>query len=89
MGAASSDPEHALLTTLLDEEVETALRQLPADYLDAVVLVDVQELSYEEAASAIGCPVGTVRSRLSRGRRLLYESLRDYAAARRLLRSKA
>lgn len=84
-GAVGLNPEGALLATLLDEEVEAALRQLPPDYLDAVVLVDVQELSYEEAAAAIGCPVGTVRSRLSRGRRLLYEALREYAQQRGLL----
>lgn len=60
-------------------EVEAALRTLPEVFRAAVVLVDVQELSYEEAASVLGCPVGTVQSRLFRGRRLLFVALQDYA----------
>ena len=61
------------------DEVEAALRALPEVFRSAVLLVDVQELSYEEAAAALGCPVGTVRSRLFRGRRLLFAALEDYA----------
>jgi RNA polymerase sigma-70 factor (ECF subfamily) len=49
---------------------------LPASYRGAVVLCDLQEMSYEEAAEAMACPVGTVRSRLNRGRALLAERLR-------------
>lgn len=55
------------------------LHQLPEVFLSAVVLVDVEELSYEEAAAALGCPVGTVRSRLFRARRLLFAALRAHA----------
>lgn len=61
------------------ETVEAALRGLPAEYREAILMVDVEELSYEEAAAALGCPVGTVRSRLSRGRRLLASELAEYA----------
>jgi len=60
-------------------EVEAALRALPEAFRAAVLLVDVQELTYEEAGTALGCPVGTVRSRLFRGRRLLFAALQHYA----------
>ena len=84
----SNDPETMVLSQLLDDEIAGALRELPGDFLSAVVLVDLQELSYEEAAEAMECPVGTVRSRLSRGRRLLYEKLKEYARERGLLSGK-
>jgi RNA polymerase sigma-70 factor (ECF subfamily) len=61
------------------ELVDVALDELPAEYRAAVVLVDIEEASYEEAAATLGCPVGTVRSRLSRGRRLLAARLRELA----------
>jgi RNA polymerase sigma-70 factor (ECF subfamily) len=60
-------------------DIEVALRALPEAFRDAVLLVDVQELSYEEAAGALGCPIGTVQSRVFRGRRLLFAALEDYA----------
>ncbi len=60
-------------------EVEGALRRLPTAFRAAVLLVDVEELSYEEAAAAAGCLVGTLRSRLFRGRKLLGAMLRDHA----------
>jgi RNA polymerase sigma-70 factor (ECF subfamily) len=53
---------------------------LPAEFREAVVLCELEELSYEQAAQLIGCPVGTIRSRLHRGRALLLaklEMLRD------------
>ncbi len=85
---ASNDPERLVLSQVLDDEVEQALKALPPDYLEAVLLVDIQELSYEEAATAMECPIGTVRSRLSRGRRLLHKTLLDYAHERGLVRGK-
>jgi RNA polymerase sigma-70 factor (ECF subfamily) len=60
-------------------EVEAALRNLPDEYREAMLLVDVEELTYEEAAGALGCPVGTVRSRLHRARRRLAGELAAYA----------
>ncbi len=60
-------------------EVKRALEELPEIFRAAVLLVDVEELSYEEAAAAVKCPVGTLRSRLFRARKLLFEALRDYA----------
>ena len=52
-------------------EVRRAVVSLPSQYREAVVLCDLEGASYDGAASIIGCPVGTVRSRLSRGRELL------------------
>jgi len=68
------------------EEIEQALRELPEEFCTAIILVDIEELSYEEAAEAMGCPVGTIRSRLSRGRRMLQVALRDYALERGVIR---
>ncbi len=85
-GASSPTPERLVLDRLLDDEVQEAMQQLPPDFLQVVMLVDMQELSYEEAAAVLECPIGTVRSRLSRGRRLLYRSLEAYARDRGYLR---
>jgi RNA polymerase sigma-70 factor, ECF subfamily len=81
-----ANPETAVLSQLLDDEVESALQQLPIEFLETVVLVDIQELTYEEASRALGCPVGTIRSRLSRGRRMLAAALERYARDRGYLR---
>ena len=62
------------------EEVDRALESLPEEFRLAVLLVDVEGLTYEEAANALGCPVGTIRSRLARARRALFVQLHDYAA---------
>ena len=62
-----------------EPEVDAALGKLPEGFRAAVLLVDVEELSYEEAAVVLDCPVGTLRSRLSRARRMLFVELRDYA----------
>lgn len=63
------------------ETVGAALDELPETFRNAVVLVDLQDLSYDEAAAALNCPIGTVRSRVSRARRLLADRLCDYAIA--------
>jgi len=75
------DPESAALTPLVEAEVVRALDALPAEFRLAVVLSDIEELSYKEIADAMGCPIGTVMSRLHRGRKLLQKSLHDQAAA--------
>ena len=62
------------------EHVRAAVLELPAEFREAVVLCELEEMSYEEAAEMIGCPIGTIRSRLHRGRALLLaklEMLRD------------
>jgi RNA polymerase sigma-70 factor (ECF subfamily) len=61
-------------------QVRAAVLELPQEFREAVVLCELEEMSYEEAASALDCPVGTIRSRLHRGRALLLaklEMLRD------------
>lgn len=73
---SDAGPLETLLKSEAAEAVRKAVLALPASYREAVVLCDLQELSYEEAAGALGCPVGTVRSRLNRGRALLAERLR-------------
>lgn len=64
----------------MNPEVDQALRQLPDDFRLPILLVDVDGLSYDEAAETLQCPVGTIRSRLYRGRRLLFAALKEYAA---------
>jgi RNA polymerase sigma-70 factor (ECF subfamily) len=59
------------------EALRRAIMRLPVRYREAVVLCDLQELSYEDAAAAVGCAIGTVRSRLHRGRTLLARQLCD------------
>lgn len=68
-------PDEQLVEDVIDERLERALHELPAEYRQAVVLADIEELSYEEVARIVRCPVGTVRSRLHRGRALLRERL--------------
>lgn len=79
MTLGSGSPEQQLVSQMLDEEIEAALNELPEDFRTAIVLVDIDELTYEETAKVMGCPIGTVRSRVSRGRRILQVALRDYA----------
>jgi RNA polymerase sigma-70 factor (ECF subfamily) len=65
------------------EELEAALRALPEAFRAAILLVDVEGLTYEEASAALACPIGTLRSRLARGRRALFIRLRpDRSAVR-------
>ena len=73
-------PERAMLDRSVSDDVQRALDNLPDDFRTAVVLCDVQGLSYKEIADIMECPVGTVMSRLFRGRKLLATSLREFAA---------
>jgi RNA polymerase sigma-70 factor (ECF subfamily) len=75
-GAGGSDPERRGLS----DDVQRALDGIPEDFRLAVLLCDLEELSYREIADIMDCPVGTVMSRLHRGRRLLQAALRGYAA---------
>jgi RNA polymerase sigma-70 factor (ECF subfamily) len=63
---------------LVDEDVIAAFRKLPQQYAEVVMLADVQEFSYKEIRDILGIPIGTVMSRLSRGRQLLRERLAHY-----------
>lgn len=80
-----SNPEQALERQGLSEEVERALERLPVDFRVAVVLADLQDLSYREIAEALDCPIGTVMSRLYRGRQMLQRSLYCYAVRQGIL----
>src|SRR5258705_9966432 len=76
---ALRDPENQALRPIVAQEITRALAELPEEFRLAVVLSDVEELSYKEIAEAMDCPVGTVMSRLHRGRRLLQKRLYDHA----------
>ncbi|MBK6684638.1 MAG: sigma-70 family RNA polymerase sigma factor [Deltaproteobacteria bacterium] len=76
---ALQDPETDFFSKLLSDEVVEALDQVPVDFRMVVVLADIQGFSYKEIAEIVGCPVGTVMSRLFRGRRILQKHLYDYA----------
>jgi RNA polymerase sigma factor (sigma-70 family) len=69
------DPEAVALSRETRTAIERALGALPEDQRLAVVLVDVQGLAYEEAAMALDCPIGTIRSRLARGRARVRDEL--------------
>ena len=82
-------PEEELLEDVLDEDVQRALDDLPTDYRMAVVLADLEGFSYKEIAEILELPVGTVMSRLYRGRKLLEESMLRYARDHGYLRENA
>ena len=68
-------PEEVLLRATIDQDLQTALDALPEQFREAVWLRDVEELTYQEIATALDVPIGTVMSRISRGRRLLHDHL--------------
>jgi RNA polymerase sigma-70 factor (ECF subfamily) len=72
----SDTPEGVLLTDEIREVVERALEQLPEDLRTAIVLRELEGLSYEEIAEAMDCPVGTVRSRIFRAREAIDKKLK-------------
>jgi len=76
---AMRDPESAALRPMLEAEIQAALNELPEEFRLAVVLSDIEELSYKEISDIMGCPIGTVMSRLHRGRRMLKQRLYDHA----------
>jgi RNA polymerase sigma-70 factor (ECF subfamily) len=78
-------PEEAAVAQELSEEVAPALEALPEEFRLAVILSDILELSYKDIAASLGVPLGTVRSRIFRGRRMLREALREYAKQHRLV----
>ncbi len=67
----SPSPDEVLASVRLSEDIQAALLKLPIEFRECVVLCDVVGLSYEEIASAVEAPVGTVRSRIHRGRKML------------------
>lgn len=75
------DPESQALRPILEAEIGKALDELPTEFRLAVVLSDVEDLSYKEISDVMGCPIGTVMSRLHRGRRMLKARLYEHARA--------
>ncbi len=86
-GRNSKTPEEEVLDKVLDEDVQEALSSLSEDYRMVIDLVDLEGFSYKEAASILEVPVGTVMSRLYRGRRMLEQALLLYARGHGYLRT--
>ncbi len=77
----TSDLQQRMFGNLLGDEVTTALQEMPDDFRTVVILCDIEGLTYEEIAEFLNCPIGTVRSRLHRGRKMLQARLHRYARA--------
>jgi RNA polymerase sigma-70 factor (ECF subfamily) len=74
-----SDLREEIFTNMMGDEVTSAINSLPIDFRTVILLCDIEGFTYEEIASIIDVPIGTVRSRLFRARNLLKEKLTDYA----------
>lgn len=72
------NPERVVLHEELDEQIQKALASLPADFRMTVILADIEGMSYEEISETMRCSLGTVRSRLHRGRKLLRQKLAGF-----------
>lgn len=82
---SSTDSAHLekdIYDNLLDDELSEAITSLPEDFRTVILLCDIEGYTYDEIADFIDCPVGTVRSRLHRARKMLFTKLQDYAADR-------
>jgi RNA polymerase sigma-70 factor (ECF subfamily) len=80
---SSTDSAHLekdIYDNLLDDELSEAITSLPEDFRTVVILCDIEGYTYDEIADFIDCPVGTVRSRLHRARKMLFTKLHKYAA---------
>jgi RNA polymerase sigma-70 factor (ECF subfamily) len=78
----SNDLQEKVFANLLDDELTEALNSMQDDFKTVVILCDIEGLSYEEIADFVKCPIGTVRSRLHRGRKMLQQKLLSYAKTR-------
>jgi RNA polymerase sigma-70 factor (ECF subfamily) len=81
-----SDPASAIMDKLDTEQVSAALKELPEEYRLVATLYFIEDFSYQQIAEVLECPVGTVRSRLHRGRRMLQKALWDLAVERGIVR---
>jgi RNA polymerase sigma-70 factor (ECF subfamily) len=72
------DPQRVVEDEVMDEQIQGALNSLPEEFRTVVVLCDIEQFSYEEISKMLGCPIGTVRSRLHRGRNQLIKKLREH-----------
>ena len=82
---SDADPQDRFFGQFLDSEIVVALNSLPDQFREAIALCDISGLSYEEISNVLDCPLGTVRSRISRGREILFHKLYDYAKERGLV----
>ncbi len=80
--ADPNDLQESLFGNLLDDDVAKAVSSLPEDFRTVVILCDIEGLTYQEIAEFVDCPLGTVRSRLHRGRKMLRGRLMQYARKR-------
>lgn len=78
----TSTLEEGLFSQALDDEISSALQSLPDDFRTVIILCDIEGFTYEEIAEFIDCPIGTVRSRLHRARKILASKLGSYAQQR-------
>lgn len=76
----TSDLEDKMFRELIDDDISNALDEIPEDFRTVVLLCDVEDFTYEEIANMLDVPIGTIRSRLHRGRNLLKAQLMDYAS---------
>lgn len=83
VGDDRDDPQRLVEVMDLDGAIQAALDRLPEEFRTAVVLADIEGLSYDEVAVAVGCPIGTVRSRLHRARQMLRSALGPRLRGRR------
>jgi RNA polymerase sigma-70 factor, ECF subfamily len=81
--SANPGPESHVLRKELNSQITEFLRRIPEEFRAPIVLVDMGDFSYAEAAEILSCPVGTIRSRLSRGRKLLHQQLQDYIGVKK------
>ena len=82
---APISPEQLVMDGVLDDEIQQAMAGLAEEYRAVVVMALVEEMSYKEISSALAIPLGTVMSRLHRGRKLLQATLADYAVRRGII----
>jgi len=82
-----SDQEH-MFDELLEDDVKQALDALPLEFRMSVILSDIEGFSYQEIARIMECPIGTVRSRLSRARKMLQKRLHNFAISKGIIKLK-
>jgi len=86
---ATLDPERYITERFMSDEVKAALENVPVDFRSVVELADIQGFPYKDVAKMLDIPVGTVMSRLFRGRRILQEQLFDYAVKTGVLKAQS
>jgi RNA polymerase sigma-70 factor (ECF subfamily) len=87
-GSSEVDPEHDFYASFVDKEVMAAVDRLPDVFREALVLSDLEGMNYPQISEVLGIPAGTVKSRIFRGRRILQESLYEYAVEMGYVRPK-